>query len=177
MNRLLTLCAATALALPLTACNQAAAPAANTHDADVKAIQDGETQWAADWASKDAAKIASRYTDDAVLMTPGSDPLNGKDAITKMLTTMVADPALSLKFQATKVDAASAGDAAWSEGTYTLTMTDSQSKKIVNDKGSYVTVYKKQADGSWKAVSDIASSSMPMTPPPPAKGMKSMKGM
>jgi uncharacterized protein (TIGR02246 family) len=175
MNRLLTLCAAAALALPLTACNQAAAPAANTHDADVKAVQDYETQWVADWASKDAARIAAHYSDDAVLMTPGSDAVSGKDAISKMLTQMVADPALSLKFQSSKVDAASSGDVAWSEGTYTIAMTDAQSKKIVNDHGTYVTVYKKQADGSWKAVSDIASSSMPMMPPASAKAMKPMK--
>ena len=173
MKRLLILSAVAALALPLTACNQAApAPAASTHDADVKAIQDGEAQWVADWASKDANKLAARYTDDAVLMTPGAEPFSGKDAIAKILATWVTDPAVSLKFQPTKVDAASSGDVAWSEGTYTLTMTDPASKKVVNDHGTYVTVYKKQADGSWKAVSDIASSSVPMTPPAPPKPMK-----
>ena len=43
------------------------------------------------------------------------------------------------------------------------------SKKPQSDKGSYVTVYKKQADGSWKAASDIATNETPAIPPPPAK--------
>ena len=43
-----------------------------------------------------------------------------------------------------------------------MTMTDPKAKKPVTDKGKYVTVYKKQADGSWKAVADIMNSDMPL---------------
>jgi hypothetical protein len=39
-----------------------------------------------------------------------------------------------------------------------LTLTDPQTKQVVNDHGSYVTTYRKQPDGAWKAVADIASS-------------------
>ena len=79
---------------------------------------------------------------------------------------MVADPTFSLKFQATKVDTASSGEMGYSQGTYTLTLTDPASKQLINDHGNYVTVYKKGTDGVWKAVSDIASSAVP--PPAPA---------
>jgi len=177
MNRLLIVCAATALVLPLTACNQVAAPASGAHDADVKVIQDGETQWVADWNSKDAGKIAAHYTDDAVLMIPGMDAASGKDAINKSLGGMVADPTMSLKFHADHVDVASAGDMAYTQGAYTVTYTDTQSKQVINDHGSYVTVYKKAADGAWKVVSDIASSAIPISPPAPAKAMKPTKKM
>jgi uncharacterized protein (TIGR02246 family) len=169
MNRLTTLCAATAVALMLTACNQTPAPAPNTHDADVKAIQDVETQWTQDWAVKDAAKIASHYTDDAVLMVPFSPPTVGKDAIQKSIAGMVADPAINLKFQASRVDAATSGDLGYTQGSYTLTMTDPQTKKVINDHGSYVTDYRKQTDGTWKAVVDIATSEAPPPAPTPAK--------
>jgi uncharacterized protein (TIGR02246 family) len=153
----------------LAACNTTPATPPNTHDADVKAIQDNETQWNADWASKDAAKIASHYADDAVLMVPGGPSTSGKDAIQKSLTGMVADPALALKFQAAKVDTAASGDMGYTQGTYTLTLTDPMSKKVVNDHGSYVTTYRKQADGSWKAVADIATSEVPPAAPPAKK--------
>ncbi|HEY4381184.1 MAG TPA: SgcJ/EcaC family oxidoreductase [Acidobacteriaceae bacterium] len=169
MNRLATFTAATAVALMLAACNTTPATPPNTHDADVKAIQDNETQWNADWASKDAAKIASHYADDAVLMVPGGPSTSGKDAIQKSLTGMVADPALALKFQAAKVDTAASGDMGYTQGTYTLTLTDPMSKKVVNDHGSYVTTYRKQADGSWKAVADIATSEVPPAAPPAKK--------
>jgi ketosteroid isomerase-like protein len=37
---------------------------------------------------------------------------------------------------------------------------------VLTEKGRYVTVYKKQADGGWKAVVDIDSED---APPSPAK--------
>lgn len=167
MKRLLILGAATALALPLTACNQTApTPTASNHDVDMKAIQDGETQWVTDWNSKDAAKIVAHYTDNAVVMMPGEDAASGKDAITKSLGGMVTDPAFVLKFHADHVDVASAGDMAYTQGGYTVTYTDQQSRKVINDHGAYVTVYKKQADGSWKSISDIANSATPISPRP-----------
>jgi hypothetical protein len=36
-------------------------------------------------------------------------------------------------------------------------MTNPKTKKVLTEKGRYVTVYKKQADGGWKAVVDIDS--------------------
>ncbi len=45
----------------------------------------------------------------------------------------------------------------YSVGTYSMTVSD-RDKKPVTDKGKYVTVYKKQADGSWKAVHDMWNS-------------------
>ena len=129
MNRLAALCAATAFALTLAACNQTPATPPNTHDADVKAIQDNETQWNADWAARDAAKASAHYTDDAVLMVSGGPPTSGRDAIQKMSTAMLADPTTSLKFQSSKVDVASSGDLGYSQGTYTLTVTDSDDEE------------------------------------------------
>jgi ketosteroid isomerase-like protein len=77
---------------------------------------------------------------------------------------------MALKFHAAKVEVAKSGDIAYTQGAYTLTFTDPQTKKIINDHGSYVTTYRKQPDGSWKAVDDIATSEVP--PPPPANPAK-----
>lgn len=134
---------------------------AETHDTDVQALKDIEAQWNKDYEAKDLDKIVGHYTDDVVLMAPGTAPAVGKDATRSLLKQMVADPALSLKFEATRVEVARGGDMAYTQGSYTMTMTDPSTKKPINDKGSYVTVYKKQADGSWKAVSDIATSATP----------------
>jgi ketosteroid isomerase-like protein len=65
------------------------------------------------------------------------------------------------------VDVAKSGDLGYTQGSYKLTVTDPTTHKIINDHGSYVTTYRKQADGSWKAVADIATSEVP--PGPPAK--------
>jgi uncharacterized protein (TIGR02246 family) len=168
MKKMAALACAAVVASMMTACNQTA----NTHDADVQAIKDLETTWNQDYAGKSADKITSYYADDAVLMVPGMDAAVGKDAIHKIGEQMFADPALSLKFQATKVDAAKSGDMAYSQGSYTMTMTDPNTKQVVNDHGSYVTVYHKQADGTWKVVSDIATSAVPPPAPAPAPKKK-----
>jgi len=35
---------------------------------------------------------------------------------------------------------------------------------VVAEKGKYVTVYKKQADGKWKAIADIDNADAPAVP-------------
>jgi uncharacterized protein (TIGR02246 family) len=164
--------ASATIAFTMTACNQAPpAPAVvpDTRDADVKAIGDLETQWNQDYAAKDLDKIAAHYTDDAILMTPFAEAVNGKDAIRGVLKKMISDPALALTFKASKIDVAKSGDLGYTQGSYTLKVTDPATHKPVTDHGSYVTTYRKQADGSWKAVGDIASTAVSPQPPPKHK--------
>ena len=150
------LCAAIFITLALTGCSQL-----SSHDAAVKAIQDTEAQWNQDYVSRDVDKIMSHYADDAVVMVPGTPISNGKAAIREGVKPMVADPAMVLKFASTRVEVAKSGDLAWTQGTYTLTLTDPQSHQVINDHGSYVTTFRKQPDGSWKVVADIATSEVP----------------
>jgi uncharacterized protein (TIGR02246 family) len=164
---LFAICTLGLLAL-VTSCAQAP-QSPDTHDADVQALKDNEAQWNKDYQAKDLEKITAHSADDAVLIAPGAQPSTGKEAIHSMLKDMVGDNALSLSFEASRVDVAKSGDVAYTQGSYTMTMTDPATKKPISDKGSYVTVYKKQADGSWKAVSDIASSATPPGPALPAK--------
>jgi uncharacterized protein (TIGR02246 family) len=167
MKAIVSFCGVALLALSMTACKEAPPVAPDTHDADVKAISDTEAQWSKDYAGKDSDKIAAYYADDAVLMTPGMEATSGKEAIAGSLKGMMKDPAFSLQFKASKVDVAKSGDVGYSWGTYQMTMSNPAGKGTINDHGSYVTVYRKQADGSWKAVEDIATSAVP--PPAPKK--------
>jgi len=41
-------------------------------------------------------------------------------------------------------------------------LTNPKDKKPITDKGKYLTVFKKQADGNWKAVADMVSSDLPL---------------
>lgn len=168
MKKALSLICVAGIAMMMAACNQAA----DTHEADAQAIKNLETSWNQDYASKNAERIAAYYASDAVLMAPGMEAAAGKDAIHTMVSQMTTDPALTLKFQASKIDTSKSGDLAYSQGSYTMTMTNPATKQVDNDHGSYVTVYHKQADGSWKVVSDIATSSVPPAAPAPAEKKK-----
>ena len=173
MRALATLCGAAVIALTMTGCNQTPA---NTHDADVKAINDNEAQWNRDYLAKDADLIASHYADDAVLIVPGMAAVTGKEAIRTSMQPMMADPAMTLVFKASKVDVAKSGDLAYSQGSYKLTVTDPATHKAINDHGSYVTTYRKQADGKWKAEVDIVTSDIPPASPASTKAWKHAPG-
>jgi ketosteroid isomerase-like protein len=45
-----------------------------------------------------------------------------------------------------------------------MTMNDAKGKPITS-RGKYATMWKKQADGNWRAVVDISNSDLPATPP------------
>ena len=49
-------------------------------------------------------------------------------------------------------------------GMYQLTMKDSQGNPV-NDRGKFVEVWKKQADGKWKVEADIFNSDLPVAAP------------
>jgi len=63
---------------------------------------------------------------------------------------------------------AQSGELAYLSGTYELTLNDA-SGKPVKDRGKYVEVWKKQADGTWKATVDIWNSDLPAPAPPEKK--------
>jgi len=161
--------AAAILALQV-GCAPAQPPAApDTRAADEKAIRDGEAQWVKDFAAKDVEKVAAHYADDGYSMIPDMTIMKNKDAIRAGLKEEFSDPNSTLDFHPDKVEVARSGDIAYSQGNYTYTSTDPETKKRVIEHGGYVEVYKKQADGSWKVAEDIATQEAPPAPDKRAK--------
>jgi len=151
-----------AAAAVMTACSNAPAPAPDTRAADVQAVKDVEAAWIKDIQSKDLEKSASYFADDGTGLYPGMTMLNGKQAIKTAFAPIFADPNFSMSFQTTRAVASKGGDLVYTMGTYAMTVTDPKTKKLVTDKGKYLTVYQKQADGSWKAVADTYNSDTAM---------------
>jgi len=165
MTRLVLLTAGAALALSLAACDRASAPAGNaasaeTAAADTDAVKKVEADLLAAIAAKDLAGATAAYADDAVMAIPFEQPYRGKDAIKGSYEKFFKDPAG--KFVATQESAVVSGDMAYTQGTYTVSYTNSETKQAESGQGYYVVVYRKQSDGSWKVVQDISSP----TPPP-----------
>lgn len=140
----------------------------DTHDADVAALKDTEAAWVKDAATKDVEKFVAHYSDDASVLLPNAPIFNGKDAIRGALKPILADPNFALEFSPTRVDVAKSGDLGFTQGPYSMTVTDPATKAATTEKGKYLTVYRKQADGSWKAVEDTFMSDAP-PPAAPAK--------
>lgn len=141
--------------LALASCTQTPAPVADTREADIKAIHDVEQGALKAWTAKDIDGILAQYTGDSMLMAPGMPATKGLQEIRVLLTELLKDPAISLQFSPTVTDVSKSGDYGYQRGTYSMVMTDPKTKKPMTETGSYVSVFKKQFDGSWKVVEDI----------------------
>lgn len=149
-----------AAAAGLSACSP---PAADTSGV-VAAIKADEAQWNADYKAKDIDKLAGHYAPDAELFVPGAPRARSPTDARKILAGVVSDPALSMNFASDKIEVAKSGDLAYASGHYRITQTDPKTKQVMAETGGYVTVYRKQPDGGWKAAEDIAAADGPQTP-------------
>ncbi|HEY2964285.1 MAG TPA: DUF4440 domain-containing protein [Pyrinomonadaceae bacterium] len=141
-----------------TACQTQAT--SDTRAAEETALKKLDDEWSKAAASRDVEKTISYYSDDAVLMLPNIPTLTGKEPIRTLWKSMLDSPAFSGGWKATKVEVARSGDLAYVSGTYQLNEQDDSGKPIM-DKGKYVEVWRKQADGSWKCMADMFSSDLP----------------
>jgi len=160
------------ISLLIAGCSETPAPAPDTRAADEKAIRDGETQWNADFKSRDADKLVNHYADDAVVMVPGVPLAKGKDAIGATLKVFLADKNFAANCTTATVEVAKSGDFAYSQGTCTTSMSDRKTGKPITETENYVTVYKKETGGFWKAIEDIDTPDAPPVAPMPVKKAK-----
>lgn len=141
-------------AMALTGCNKGVEGKVDTAAIE-KQIRENEAKWMASYNTHNAQGLASNYAPDAALANPGTALVTGMDAIRKETAGFAADPNLKVEFAADRVGVAESGELAYSRGHYAMTSTDPETKKPVDGTGSYLTVYRKQADGSWKAIEDF----------------------
>ena len=131
------------------------------------ALLDGEVAaFVKDWGGKDADRIAAHFTDDGNVMIPNVPMMTGKDAIAKGMKGAFADPKWSLALQPVQVDVSKEGDLGYTRGTYVLTATDPATAKTATEQGRFVAIFRKQSDGTWKAVQDISNAESPATTQP-----------
>ena len=133
--------------------------------AERTALLEADAAWSKAAAAKDMEGYLSFLTDDAAVLPPNASILTGKDAIGKWESELFAAPGLAVSWQATQAEVSQAGDLGYTLGTYELTMSGPEGKPVT-DRGKYVTVWKKQPDGTWKIVADIWNSDQPLPATP-----------
>jgi len=109
----------------------------------------------AELAASDGISVAFRTfaADDAVLKR-NEQLIMGKQAIEAWLVKSKADPSsVKLSWSPDFVDVSSSGDLGYTYGKFTFQSTDSLGN-IHESQGIFHTVWKRQADGSWKYVWD-----------------------
>lgn len=114
-----------------------------------------EEAWNRAYARRDAEALAGFFADDGAMASPGEQLVRGKESIRKASEEFAKDPNLNVSFRSNRVQVAQSGDLAYSRGQYLFTSTDPSTNQPESSRGYYLTVWKKQADGSWKAVEDF----------------------
>lgn len=154
MHKVVPLTIAIVAALAGSGCTKGAEAAGDTAQIS-DSIKAQEAQWEKEYAAKDINALAGHYAKDAALGGPGDAVASTEVDRRKAITALISDPNFKLNFASDRVEVAKSGDLASSRGHYSLTMTDKATNKPADSSGSYVTVYKKQEDGTWKAVEDF----------------------
>ena len=128
--------------------------------AEVEKVRSLELTWATAAREKNLEASVSNYAPDAVMMPPGAPAVTGAEAVRKSWTEMFAIPGFKLSWQPMQVEAARSGDLAYARGSYEMTVTGPTGEPV-KDRGKYLTVWRKQASGEWKAVADIFNTDLP----------------
>ena len=127
---------------------------------DTKAEGEKVMQLSKDWskvaATGDVTKTVSYWADDAILMSPGQPVLKGKDAIKKMVEESFKMPGFRISWEPQNVVVSESGDMAYIIEDSQMAYSDSTGKSIIQNSKA-VTIWRKQADGSWKNVVDIST--------------------
>jgi uncharacterized protein (TIGR02246 family) len=105
---------------------------------------------------EDAAAQSALYTPDGMVMLSGMPAWKGRAGIEENAKGMFdAMDLKDAKFTTDNVEVS--GDLAVETGTYSMTVVP-KGAKAMPDAGKYITVWKRQSDGTWKIYRDISNS-------------------
>ncbi len=95
--------------------------------------------------------VRAFYTEDARLLPPNHPMISGASQIREALQSFLDAGMSGLTIETYDVEVADSGDLAYGIGTFALA-------RPAPDRGKFLEVYHKQADGSWRCVADMFGS-------------------
>ena len=142
--------------LLLSSCNTANAPSFDK-EAEASKLMARDAEWSnLATAGKDLDKIVSYWTDDAVVMEPGQAAVEGKAAIRAYVSESLKTPGFSIHWISQKPVFSADGTMAYMRGTDEMTVPGPKGQPMTLHLQGY-SVWRKDADGQWRCVVDIAN--------------------
>jgi ketosteroid isomerase-like protein len=132
--------------LALVACSPAEPPMPPDPEAVRASLMAADQAFAAATAQNGLEGWLAAYDSSGIQMEPDVPFTPGLPAIRAAMAPAFADTTFRLTWQPTMAFASAAGDLGYTLGTWQSTH--------YNETGKYVTIWRKQADGSWKVVFD-----------------------
>jgi ketosteroid isomerase-like protein len=132
-------------------------PASAVAGSDSDTLRQLEADFMKAAAERGSEGYMSYYAQDAAELPNGADMLQGKETIAKTMS-FLDDKNNHLSWAPVYADMAASGDLGYTYGTFEFRSKDKDGKRTV-EYGKYVSIWKKQKDGSWKVVMDMGNSS------------------
>jgi ketosteroid isomerase-like protein len=136
------------------------AAAAAPQSATLEALSKLREAWVQDLRTKQLEPILKFYAADAAFLQPDGERITGSAALRTLFQTIMASFNSDLSLHSQNLEAS--GDLAYDSGDFQETLTNIATGAKVNSKGSYLIIYKRQANGAWQIVQHVWTG----TPPP-----------
>jgi ketosteroid isomerase-like protein len=146
-----------AVVIPGSVFPNARLSASPTAKADANTLRQLEGEFMKAAAERGSQGYMSYYAEDAAELPNGEHILRGKENIAKTMG-FLDQKENHLTWSPVHADMAASGDLGYTYGTYEFRSKSREGQTIVNC-GKYVSIWKKQKDGSWKVVMDMGNSS------------------
>ena len=119
---------------------------------NAKVLAQLDDDWSKVAGTRDAAKVATFYADDAIAYPPGMPIAIGRAAAQRVWASYFVNATFKISWKTDNAEVS--GDLGYTAGTYEDSYKGADGK-VVTETGKYTCVWKKQKDGSWKAIHDI----------------------
>jgi len=93
------------------------------------------------------------WTDDGIQMPPNEPPVAGKEHIRARF--LAVDEQVTLGYNIDNREVVVSGDIAYSRGVFTGTVTPKDGGESTHLEGKYMTIFRRQPDGTWEIHRDI----------------------
>jgi ketosteroid isomerase-like protein len=145
-----------AIAITLVALLVASMPAAaGKADRARQEIIEADTNFAVAMMEHDLERFAGMVSEESLFFGSGID--HGRKAVAAAWSPLFAPDAKSvLSWKPVRAEVASSGDLGYTVGSYELRSTDDAGKSTLRH-GVYVTIWRKEKDGVWRAALDIGT--------------------
>ncbi len=127
--------------------------------ADASVLLDADRAFAEATAKGRLEGFSSFLAEDAATFRPDSPVIRGRKAVAERWAPLLNNPAMSIRWQPLDATISSSSDLGYTIGAYEIVRSGENAGVVAT--GKYVTIWKKQADGSWKVIFD---SGVPDTP-------------
>lgn len=127
--------------------------------ADVEALRAAGQRALVAFREGDAETLDALYAENAVLVNPGAEPLDGSAAIDSLHRYEMSRPGYVVDWESIRVEVAESGDLGYDFGRWSTRSADGS----VEERGYYVNVFRK-VDGTWRTVVELNGSSAPNSP-------------